>query len=66
MSKRRIHQMGYVIAGPTWHHNGAWRHVESDAVNALDATRYEHIARVLEGGKFDSSTGCSLSTLLRW
>jgi alkanesulfonate monooxygenase SsuD/methylene tetrahydromethanopterin reductase-like flavin-dependent oxidoreductase (luciferase family) len=53
MSKRHMHLMGYVIAGPTWHHNGAWRHVESDAVNALDATRYEHIARVLEGGRFD-------------
>jgi hypothetical protein len=45
--------MGYVIAGPTWHHSGSWRHVESDAVNALDAARYENIARVLEGGKFD-------------
>jgi FMN-dependent oxidoreductase (nitrilotriacetate monooxygenase family) len=53
MSKRRMHLMGYVIAGPTWHHNGAWRHAESDAAQALDAGRYEHIARVLEGGKFD-------------
>ena len=53
MSVRRMHLMGYVIAGPTWHHNGAWRHAESDAEQALDPGRYEHIARVLEGGKFD-------------
>lgn len=53
MPNRRMHLMGYVIAGPTWHHNGAWRHAESDAVNALDAARYERIARILEGGKFD-------------
>jgi len=23
--------MGQVVAGRTWHHNDAWRHVESDA-----------------------------------
>jgi FMN-dependent oxidoreductase (nitrilotriacetate monooxygenase family) len=50
---RRMHLMGYVIAGPTWHHSGSWRHARSDAVDALDAGRYEHIARVLERGKFD-------------
>lgn len=53
MARRRMHLMGYVIAGPTWHHNGSWRHARSDAAHALDASRYEHIARVLEGGKFD-------------
>lgn len=53
MSRRRMHLMGYVIAGPTWHHNGAWRHARSDAADALDAGRYEHLARVLERGKFD-------------
>jgi FMN-dependent oxidoreductase (nitrilotriacetate monooxygenase family) len=53
MCRRRMHLMGYVIAGPTWHHNGAWRHARSDAADALDAGRYEHLARVLERGKFD-------------
>ena len=53
MSRRRMHLMGYVIAGPTWHHNGAWRHARSDAADALDPDRYEHLARVLERGKFD-------------
>jgi hypothetical protein len=24
MSKRGMHLVGYVIAAPTWHHNGAW------------------------------------------
>ncbi len=53
MPNRRMHLMGYVIAGPTWHHNGSWRHARSDAVDALDASRYEHLARVLERAKFD-------------
>ena len=53
MATRRMHLMGYVIAGPTWHHNGAWRHVESDATQALDATRYKRIAQILEAGRFD-------------
>lgn len=53
MATRRMHLMGYVIAGPTWHHNGAWRHARSDATLSLNAERYEHIARVLERGKFD-------------
>ena len=48
-----MHFIGFCIAGPNWHHNGAWRHDESDAVNALDPARYETIARVLEEGKVD-------------
>jgi FMN-dependent oxidoreductase (nitrilotriacetate monooxygenase family) len=48
-----MHFVGYCIAGPTWHNNGAWRHDESDAVDALDPARYELIARTLEEGKFD-------------
>jgi len=51
---RHMHVIGYLIAGPTWHNNGSWRHPESDAHRALDPARYEHIARVLEAGKFDS------------
>ena len=50
MSKRRMHLVGFVIAGPTWHHYGSWRHPESDALDALDPARYETIARVLEAG----------------
>jgi FMN-dependent oxidoreductase (nitrilotriacetate monooxygenase family) len=53
MAKRRMHLMGYVVAGPTWHHNGSWRHARSDVPDLLNASRYEHIARVLERGKFD-------------
>jgi FMN-dependent oxidoreductase (nitrilotriacetate monooxygenase family) len=48
-----MHFVGYCIAGPTWHNNGAWRHDESDAIDALDPARYELIARTLEEGKFD-------------
>lgn len=53
MARRRMHLMGYVVAGPTWHHNGSWRHARSDVPDLLDASRYEHIARVLERAKFD-------------
>lgn len=48
-----MHLVGYCIAGPTWHNNGAWRHDESDAIDALDPARYELIARTLEEGLFD-------------
>ncbi|HWK46666.1 MAG TPA: LLM class flavin-dependent oxidoreductase [Stellaceae bacterium] len=54
MSDRQMHLIGYLIAGPTWHNNGGWRHPESDADKALDPARYEQIARVLEEGKFDA------------
>ncbi len=54
MSKRKMHLVGYLIAGPTWHNNGGWRHPESDADMALDPRRYERMAQVLEEGKFDA------------
>jgi len=54
MTKRQMHLVGYLIAGPTWHNNGSWRHPESDADMALDPRRYERIAEILEEGKFDA------------
>lgn len=53
MGERKMHFVGFVIAGPTWHHYGSWRHPESDGLDALDPARYEEIARTLERGKFD-------------
>jgi len=53
MAARNMHFVGFVIAGPTWHHYGSWRHPESDGLDALDPARYEEIARTLERGKFD-------------
>ncbi|MBS0560343.1 MAG: LLM class flavin-dependent oxidoreductase [Proteobacteria bacterium] len=50
---RRMHLVGYLIAGPTWHHHGSWRQDASDAVDALDPARYEHLAKVMEAAKFD-------------
>ena len=50
---RQMHLVGYCCITPTWHHNGAWRHPESDAVRPLDPERYENMARILERGKFD-------------
>ncbi len=54
MSKRRMHLVAFLMTGPSCHHHGAWRHPESDIADILRPERYEHIARVLEAGKFDS------------
>lgn len=54
MAQRQMHLIGYLIAGPTWHNNGGWRHPESDAHEALDPRRYERIAQILEEGCFDA------------
>ena len=51
---RRMHLVAFLMTGPTCHHHGAWRHPESVVDDLLSPTRYEHIARVLEAGKFDS------------
>ncbi len=53
-SKRTMHLVAFLMTGPTCHHHGAWRHPESDVEDMLDPARYEHIARVLEAGCFDS------------
>jgi FMN-dependent oxidoreductase (nitrilotriacetate monooxygenase family) len=49
-----MHLVAFLMTGPTCHHHGAWRHPESSIDDILDPTRYEHVARVLEAGKFDA------------
>ena len=51
---RQMHLVGYLMAGPSWHNNGSWRHRDSDAVRATDPARYEHLARVMEAACFDA------------
>lgn len=63
MSARQMHLIGYFLAGPTWHNNGAWRHPESDADMALEPRRYERMAQVLEEGKFDALFFVDILTL---
>lgn len=53
MSKRRMHLIGHMCSGPTMHHNGSWRHPESDVEGVLDPARYERIAQICERGLFD-------------
>ena len=53
MSKRKMHFVAFLLAGPTAHHHGAWRHPEAD-LGVFTPQWHEHIARVLEAGKFDS------------
>ncbi len=48
-----MHLIAFLMTGPTCHHHGAWRHPESDVHDLLRPERYEHIARVLEAGRFD-------------
>jgi len=52
-SNRKMHLVAFLLAGPTAHHHGAWRHPEAD-LGVFTPQFHEHIARVLEGGKFDS------------
>jgi len=53
MMKRKMHLVAFLLAGPTAHHHGAWRHPEADN-GFLAPEWHEHIARVLEQGRFDS------------
>jgi FMN-dependent oxidoreductase (nitrilotriacetate monooxygenase family) len=52
-TRRKMHLVAFLLAGPTAHHHGAWRHPEAD-VGFFTPEWHEHIARVLEQGKFDS------------
>src|ERR1700716_1855421 len=53
MSKtRKMRLVAFLKTGPTAHHHGMWRHPETDN-DFLDPAWYEHVARVLEKGKFD-------------
>jgi len=48
-----MHFITLICAGPTNHHNGGWRHPDSDGHLVLDPARYEEIARISERGLFD-------------
>ena len=50
---RQMHLIAFLMTGPTCHHHGAWRHPDSTVDDILTPERYEHIARVLEAGRFD-------------
>src|SRR4051812_2894476 len=52
MTGRRMHLVGYLVAGPTWHPNSAWRTPASDAEQALTPERYEHLAPAMEQACF--------------
>lgn len=53
MPDRKMHFVAFLLAGPTAHHHGAWRHPEAD-LGVFAPEWHEHVARVLEAGKFDS------------
>ena len=48
-----MHFVTLMCIGPTNHHNGGWRHPDSDGHLVLDPARYEEIARISERGLFD-------------
>ncbi len=54
MAKKQMHLVGYLMAGPSFHNNGSWRHPDSDAVRPTDPARYEHLAQVMEAACFDA------------
>ena len=41
MSKRRMHFITLMCVGPTNHHNGGWRHPDSDGHMVLDSLRQD-------------------------
>ena len=49
---RKMRLVAFLKTGPTAHHHGMWRHPETDN-DFLDPAWYEHVARLLEKGKFD-------------
>jgi FMN-dependent oxidoreductase (nitrilotriacetate monooxygenase family) len=53
MADRMMHFITLMCIGPTNHHNGGWRHPDSDGHSVLDPERYEEIARISEEGLFD-------------
>ena len=53
MSDRKMHFITLMCVGPTNHHNGGWRHPDSDGHRVLNPARYEEIARISEEGLFD-------------
>jgi FMN-dependent oxidoreductase (nitrilotriacetate monooxygenase family) len=52
-TKRRMHLVAYLKTGPTANHVGGWRHPASSLNDIFEPERYEHLARVLEAGRFD-------------
>ncbi len=50
---RHMRLVAFLLAGPTSHHHGMWRHPETDN-GFLEPEYYEHVARVLEQGCFDA------------
>ena len=53
MTKRSMHFITLMCAGPTNHNNGGWRHPDGDGHMVLEPSRYEEIARISEEGLFD-------------
>lgn len=61
MAQHKMHLVGFLKTGPTSHHHGMWRHMDTDVGDLLSPERYEHIAQVLERGCFD---GCFFADFL--
>jgi FMN-dependent oxidoreductase (nitrilotriacetate monooxygenase family) len=53
-TQRQMHLVAFLMAGPTSHHHGMWRHPETQN-SFLEPEHYESIARTLEQGKFDAA-----------
>src|SRR4051812_29912685 len=51
---RRMHLVAYLKTGPTASRASAWRHPAAPLDDLFEPSRYEHLARVLEGARFDA------------
>jgi FMN-dependent oxidoreductase (nitrilotriacetate monooxygenase family) len=61
MRDRKMHLLAYVKTGPTAMVAGAWRHPQAPIDDIFTPERYEYMARVLEGARFD---GCFFADTL--
>lgn len=50
---RQMHLVAFLMAGPTSHHHGMWRHPETEN-RFLETAWWETLAQTLEKGKFDA------------
>jgi FMN-dependent oxidoreductase (nitrilotriacetate monooxygenase family) len=48
------------------HHNGSWRHPDSDVEGILDIERYERLAQIYERGLFDAVFIVDYQVILDW
>ena len=53
-TRRKMHLVAYLMAGPSASYPSAWRHPSATLHDLWDAERWEHLAKVMEAALFDA------------